>query len=340
MALTVAKYDGILIVADQAECDVTTATLELLSEGRKLADKLHTRLDIVVFGLERSKQYQLHTYGADCVYNFAEEIFNDRCESQYIDALAAFLTKSNPEIVLFIATYFFKSISAGVASKLGTGLTADCTGLDVDFSERLLYQTRPAFGGNLLATVVCPDKRPQMATVRPHIFPIAEPDSKREGKTEDIKTAFWRKPQVHLMERMVRTQGEDELDKYQTLISIGRGVDYKKCIGGIEELAALLKAGICCSRAVVDAGFLPRHQQIGLTGSAVKCRIYIALGISGALQHLVGIRAVETVIAINQDPQAPIFGIAGYGMVSEIEKALPCLIQEVKQYKLINNYKK
>ena len=327
------SHNGILIVAEHYKGAIQKASFELVGRGKYLADKIGAAVSAVVFGGALNNIKELYAHGAGEVFHFVNEEFDAGREDQYIEAAANFIRDKKPEIVLFGDTYFSKSVAAGVASRLQTGLTADCTGLDINPAERLLYQTRPAFGGMLYATIVCAKTRPQMATVRPNTFKAPAPDRSKTGTPVLIKEGSGIISRIKTLEFYDNAALTKRLEEYDTLIGIGRGVNYAQCGGMVKRLADMLGAGICGTRAVVDAGVLDYQRQVGLSGKSVKPKLYFALGISGAIQHLTGVQSSETIVAINNDPAAPIFSVANIGIIAEVEYILPRIIEEFK-YKL------
>jgi electron transfer flavoprotein alpha subunit len=218
-----------------------------------------------------------------------------------------------------------------VATELATGLTADCTGLTID-ENRLLLQTRPAFGGNIMATIITPEMRPQMATVRPKVMKKPAPDKARKGEIVTITPSLDAKDQLTKILQTIREEKEVvDLQEADVIVSGGRGIGKKENFALIQELAKVLGGAVGASRATVDAGWIPSYHQVGQTGKTVQPKLYIACGISGAIQHQVGMRSSDTIIAINKDPNAPIFDIATYGIVGDLFEIIPALIKQLKK---------
>jgi electron transfer flavoprotein alpha subunit len=303
----------------------------LLGTGRKLADSLGTELASVIIGNGLDEAVaNLAAYGSDMVYVVEDpslEIYNDE---SYASILTSLIEKYKPEIVLAGATTYGRSLAPRVASRLNTGLTADCTGLEIDPKDKLLLQTRPAFGGNLMATIICPDHRPQMATVRPKVMKPLVPDRNRKAEVirpeidipGDLKTNV--KEVVSYLAEMVN------LTEADVIVSGGRGLGSPENFKLVEDLARLLNGAVGASRATVDMGWIDYSHQVGQTGKTVGPKVYIACGISGAIQHLAGMSSSDTIIAINKNPDAPIFKIADYGIVGDVLEVLPALIREFK----------
>lgn len=308
-------------------------TYELLGKGRELADALHTDLCAVAMGDHVAKDAEtLAMYGADTVY-LAEDsklkLYNDEL---YTDIFCQIVEKYKPEIVLIGATAYGRSLAPRVASRLNTGLTADCTGLEIDRENQLLLQTRPAFGGNLMATIICPERRPQMCTVRPGVMEQLAPDSKRSAKIvrPEIKVPDSVRT---VIDGIIEVSGDSSIMEAPIIVSGGRGMGNPDNFKYLEELAKLLGGAVGASRAAVDAGWIEFSRQIGQTGRTVSPKIYIACGISGAVQHTAGISSKSTVIAINTDPNAPIFKFANYGIIGDAVETVEALIKAVKSRK-------
>lgn len=326
------QFRGVWVFGEQKYGNPAGVVLELMGEGRKLADRLKVELSAVLLGKDVEDSAQLLiSHGADSVYLVDDpslEYYNDEL---YADIFTNMIKVYKPEIVLLGATTYGRSLAPRVASRLNTGLTADCTGLEIDVGSRNLLQTRPAFGGNLMATIICPNHRPQMATVRPKVMKPLERDTSRKG---DII-----KPEIKIPGN-VRTQVKDvvttlsesvSLADADIIISGGRGLCDPKNFALVEELAGVLKGAVGASRAVVDAGWIDYSHQVGQTGKTVGPKVYFACGISGAVQHLAGMSSSDIIIAINKDPGAPIFKVATYGIVGDVLEVLPALIKEFKE---------
>ncbi len=308
---------------------------ELLTPGRMLADKLGVRLAAVILGDNvGSVAQKAISYGADAaiLVEGAEYGIYNSDASAY--ALYTLINKYRPDIVLIGATRNGRDLGPRVACKLATGLTADCTGLDIDEETGNLLSTRPAFGGNLMATIVCPDNRPQMSTVRPGTFKKAAPDESRKGEIirEDIHIAP-ENIRTEITERVKEVTERINLEEAEIIVSGGRGMKKPENFAMLRELAGLLGGSVAASRAAVDSGWLPQAYQVGQTGKTVAPKVYIACGISGALQHLVGMSGSDTIVAINNDPNAPIFKVADYRIVGDVMEVIPAMIEAVRKKK-------
>ncbi|MBZ4653369.1 MAG: Electron transfer flavoprotein alpha/beta-subunit [Peptococcaceae bacterium] len=326
-------YRGVWVFAEQRDGQVMNITLELLGEGKRLAETLGVELAAVLMGDQvESKVPELFAYGADIVHLVEDtELKNYRTES-YTAVLAELIKKYRPEIMLIGATNIGRDLAPRLAGRIGTGLTADCTELDIDLEQRLLQQTRPAFGGNLMATILCAQNRPQMATVRPGVMKKLIPDSCRTGKI--IRTPY-QKDQVNVRTRILEVVKEAgrvvNLEEAQIIVSGGRGVGSQEGFAVLEELAQKLGGVVAASRGAVDAGWVPASYQVGQTGKTVHPKLYIACGISGAIQHVAGMQNSGLIVAINKNPNAPIFKVADYGIVGDLHQVVPLLIEALAE---------
>ncbi|MCD8148041.1 MAG: electron transfer flavoprotein subunit alpha/FixB family protein [Clostridiales bacterium] len=307
---------------------------ELLAPGRAMADKLEAQLVAVILGKDAADvAAQAIAYGADqaiLVEGDEYDTYNTDIQSYAMEAL---VRKYTPFIVLFGATNNGRDVAPRVACALHTGLTADCTGLDID-ENGLLASTRPAFGGNLMATISCPDHRPQMSTVRPGVFKKPAADESRTGGIirEDIHMDS-ANVRVHLLERVKEVAEAVHLEEAEIIVSGGRGLGNPENFSLIRDLADAMGGVVGASRAAVDAGWIPHAHQVGQTGKTVAPKIYVAVGISGAIQHLAGMSGSDTIIAINKDPDAPIFSVADYGIVGNLFEVVPALTEAIRAKK-------
>ncbi|ABB14632.1 electron transfer flavoprotein subunit alpha/FixB family protein [Carboxydothermus hydrogenoformans] len=323
---------GVWVFVEHLGGEIAPVTFELLGKGRELADDLETELAAVLLGDGvRDFAEQLFRYGADKVYLIDDPVLKDYRTYPYAKGIVKLAQKYTPEIILIGATTLGRDLAGVVATWLNTGLTADCTELSIDKTTRLLHQTRPAFGGNIMATILCKTARPQMATVRPRVFPLPEPKPRIGVVVEE---------ELGILEEEVPTRiikYEEEkgpgvyLDKAEIIVAGGRGLGSKKNFRLVEELAEVLGGVVGASRPAVEAGWVPYAHQIGQTGQTVRPKLYIACGISGAVQHLVGMQMSEVIVAINNDPNAPIFNIATYGIVGDILEVLPAITEEARR---------
>lgn len=326
-------HKGVWVFAEQRNGKIASVVLELLGEGRKLADKLGVDLSAVFFGDSVEMQTnELISYGADKVYVADAPILRDFNDEIYSKVLLDLINEYKPEIVLSGATAVGRSFIPEVSARLETGLTADCTALDIDTERRILLQTRPAFGGNIMATIICPDERPQMATVRHKVMKKATYDTNRKGevikKDIDGYGVNLRTKVLEVVEEIGETVNIAEAD---VIVSGGRGLQEPKNFKLIEELAKILGGAVGASRGAVDAGWIPYSHQVGQTGKTVCPKLYIACGISGAVQHLVGMQSSDVIVAINIDKDAPIFDVATFGIAGDVFEVVPALIKRFNE---------
>ncbi|RLG51754.1 MAG: electron transfer flavoprotein subunit alpha, partial [Thermoproteota archaeon] len=312
------KYKGVMVVAEQRRRKIHRITYELLWIGRKLADKLGEELTCVLIGKDVRKYAKgLVRRGADKVLVYDDERLEILREDPYADVIVDAVKAGMPSILLMGGTSFGRALAPVIAARLKTGLTADCTGLDVD-EEGNLIQTRPAYGGNIMATIVCKEKRPQMATVRYKVMKEAEEDPNREGLVmeRNIPANLRDRTRV-LKEKRVIKEGQS-IEDAEIIVAGGRGLRAPEDFKLLEELANLLGGTVAASRSVVDKGWMPKSRQVGLSGKTVRPKLYIACGISGAVQHLAGMKDSEVIVAINKDPSARIFDYARFGAVGDL----------------------
>lgn len=337
----VESYRDIWVFAEQNGGVVEEVAFELLAKGIELKAQRGdgARLCAVLLGsaLPDEAEKSLVAAGADVVYKVDAPELAEYEANVYVDAVSQLIVKHKPEVVLAGATAVGRAFFARVAVKVRTGLTADCTMLKVAETENkdtgvmqmLLHQTRPAFGGNIMATIMTPNHRPQMATVRPKVFKKAPPDPKRKGQVlaEALKLMA---PQTKIVSK-VKDAAAIDIAAHDILVSGGRGLKKEENFKLLFRLAELLGGEVVCSRACVDAGWCPVSRQIGQTGKTVAPRLYLCFGISGAIQHLEGIRGADTIIAVNSDPNAPIFGVADLGIVGDLFEILPALVKALEK---------
>tara|TARA_B100000315_G_C14551313_1_gene575962 strand:+ start:147 stop:1328 length:1182 start_codon:yes stop_codon:yes gene_type:complete len=325
------RHRGIWVFAEQRDGRLKSVAYELLAKGRELADSLKTELSAVCFGHSIDEINQLIAYGADKVYLVDSPDFADNSEDLCTHQLVELIRQNEPEVVIAGATSLGRSFIPRVASIIETGLTADCTGLEIDVEKRLLLQTLPTFGGNIMATIICQAKRPQMSTVRQRVFKKGVPDERRKGQIIrvdfDKECITSRTKLLGFVEDITETIKLDEAD---IIISGGRGLGKPENFRLLEDLAKAMGAALGSSRPPVDEGWVPYSHQVGQTGRTVCPKLYIACGISGSVQHVVGMQTSETIVAINDDPNAPIFEIATYGIVGDLFKVVPMLIGKLK----------
>ncbi len=327
------EYRGVWVVAEQMDGRLRNVTLELLGAGRRLADKLGEELYAVIIGYRvRELADVLAEYGADKILVADHKLLERYSTDGYAAVLYDMISNYKPSIVLLGATMNGRDLAPRVAARLKTGLTADCTGLDINSAGQLV-QTRPAFGGNVMATILCPRTRPQMATVRPRVMKMPKPEPGRTAEIIDYPVKIEASDIRTKILEIVREVHEEtaNIEEADIIVSAGRGIGSKENLSLIRELADVLHAAVGGSRAIVDLGWLPHHQQVGQTGKTVSPKLYIAVGISGAIQHLVGMQTSETIIAINKDPEAPIFDVADFGIVGDLFEIVPALTRQLRE---------
>lgn len=330
-------YRDIWVFAQKdADGQVLPVAFELLGKARELADERGCKLVAVLgqaAGDPADNPQSLIAAGADEVIFVRDDRLAENDAEVYAQLICDLAAERKPEVILYGATNFGRELAPGVAVRLQTGLTADCTVLAMDPETGLLQQTRPAFGGNLMATIVCPAHRPQMATVRPGIFKAPEPDAARKGKVSEHIFTSALQPRVRVVEH-ARPSGEASIAEAERLVVVGRGIGSKKNLAYVRRLAELLGAEIGCTRPLVESGWLEYRHQVGQTGVSVAPKLLVSVGVSGAIQHLAGIGGAECVIAINEDAEAPIFGAAQYKLVGdciEILKAWTAQLESAAQ---------
>ncbi|MGY6210028.1 electron transfer flavoprotein subunit alpha/FixB family protein [Cytobacillus firmus] len=327
------EYRGVWVFIEQNDGKIEGVSLELLGAGRKLADKLEVPLSGMLLGYEiKSLSREVIAYGADQVYVIDHEVMKDYRTESYMKAVIHLAEKYKPEIFLYGATSNGKDLASAVATDLSTGLTADTTMLDVEVEKRLLEASRPAFGGNIMATILCKKHRPQMATVRPKVMKAMEPIPDRHGEViEEPITLREDDMRTKVIKIVKDVTKKVNLAEAHVVVAGGKGMGDLQNFQLIHELADTIGATVGGTRDVVEAGWLPHEQQVGQTGETITPKIYFAIGISGAIQHVVGMKNSEFIIAINKDPQAPIFDVATYGIVGDALEIVPKLIKEFKE---------
>jgi electron transfer flavoprotein alpha subunit len=327
------RYQGVWVFIEQLTREAAPVSWELMGAGRALADKLKTELAGVLLGdgVEHLAK-EAFKYGADKVYLMESPVLNDYRNQAYTNGVVKLINKYSPEIILVGATSLGRDLAGSVATLVETGLTADCTELNVETESRFLLQSRPAFGGNIMATILCRHHRPQMATVRPRVLAMPEPQEGKSG--EIIRETFDLKEEDMLTKvvAVIREKGSGVyLDKAEIIVAGGRGLGNKENFKLIAELADVLGGTVGASRAAVDAGWISLEHQVGQTGTTVRPKVYFAVGISGAIQHLVGMQTSDVIVAVNSDPEAKIFNVASYGLVGDLHKIVPALTEEFRR---------
>lgn len=322
---------SVMVFVEQRSGELQNVSLELLGKGRELADKINSKLSAVLLGHNiEDLSEELIQYGADEVVCVEDKNLDVYLTSTYAKALTEVINKKDPDIVLVGATTIGRDLAPRVSATIGTGLTADCTSLEIDEENQGLLMTRPAFGGNIMATIICPNHRPQMSTVRPGVMKKLERDITRTGNIEKIDVDFSEcDKNVEVLKYVKENVKKVNIEDANVLISAGRGIGSKENMDAVYELADILGAEVSASRAVVDAGWVDKSRQVGQTGKTVRPDVYIACGISGAIQHLAGMEESEYIIAINNNSDAAIFEVADLSLVGDVNKVIKNLIQEL-----------
>jgi len=331
---TVEGWRGVWVFVEQSDGKAHSVSWELLGVGRTLAQDLEVELSAFILGSKvKALAEEAFGYGADRVYLIDDPILYHYRTATYLYGSISLIRKYKPEIVLMGATGLGRDLAGAVATELNTGLTADCTGLTIDKKMRLLEQTRPAFGGNIMATILTETARPQMASVRPHV--MSRPELK-PGRTGELITEPFTLPEDKITTKVLEivplvTEGSINIAAADIIVSGGRGMLSPENFKLLQGLADLLGGVVGCSRSVVDAGWMSHERQVGQTGKTVKPKLYIACGISGAIQHLVGMQDSDHIIAINKDRTAPIFEVAHLGIVGDVFEIIPAVIEKLRQ---------
>ncbi len=338
--MNISEYKGVFVFAEQRDRKVQKVALELIGKGKELAKDLGTTVTAVLLGKDMQDEAKRLCYaGADNVIYVNDDLLDIYMTEPYVYTMNKIIADKKPEIVLYGATAIGRDMAPRVSARVHTGLTADCTGLTVEPDdtepEKLnLMMTRPAFGGNIMATIACPNHRPQMATVRPGVMQAAKYSEQNPVNIEEYKIEIPKECRnVEVLDVTKIIQQRMNIEDAKVLVSGGRGMHGPENYPMLEELADLLGGTISASRAAVDAGWVPKDRQVGQTGKTVRPNLYIACGISGAIQHLAGMEESDFIIAINKDETAPIFDVADVGIVGDIFKVVPLLIDELKKEK-------
>ena len=326
---------GIFVAIEQRGGIVQKVSIELLGEARRLSGQLGEDVTAVLMGSGVSHLSEmLIQYGADHVLVVDHPVLEHYTTEPYTKAMTHVIHTYDPNIVLFGATSIGRDLAPRVASRIHTGLTADCTSLAIEEESKLLLMTRPAFGGNLMATIVCKDYRPQMATVRPGVMPLPEKDSRRSGSVEQVDAGLSMEDRnVEILEIGKSEKKQVDITESKILISGGRGVGGPDGFQPLRELADVLGGEVSASRVAVDSGWIEKDRQVGQTGKTVRPNLYLACGISGAIQHQAGMENSECIIAINLDEGAPMMKLADLGVVGDLAVIIPKLTQAIQDYK-------
>ncbi len=320
------EYEGVWFWVEQFNGEAGSISWEMAGKGRELADQLGVSLTACVLGhkVEAIAQEAIY-YGADRVFLVDDPTLVSYRTEPYAAVMVDLVRRYKPEILIMGASSRGRDLAGSVATQLFTGLTADCTGLDIDPETRLLRQTRPAFGGNIMATILCPNRRPQMATVRHRVFAVPPRDTSRQGQIVRERAVLGEEEIATRVLDFLAEEGGVNLADARVIVSGGRGVKGPEGFAPLRELARVLGGAVGASRAAVDAGWIPYAHQVGQTGRTVRPDLYIACGISGAIQHLAGMKTARVIVAINTDPEAPIFDVAHYGIVGDLFEVVPAL---------------
>ncbi len=332
------EYKGVWIFAEQKDGVLNKGSLELFECGQQLGKEVDEEVCVVLLGDTISHLVkEIAAYGIEKVYVAENNMLKDYQTNAYANTLSEIIAHHKPSIVLYSATPLGRDLAPRIARRLGVGLTADCTELSIDEKEKILLQTRPAFGGNIMATIVSTTTRPQMATVRPGVMRLMELNKKTEAKSPQVIKHTVELSDLDIKTRLVEVVKESarkvNLQDAKIIIGVGRGVKSKEGIGIFEELADIIGGEIGGSRVVVEEGWIPHERQIGQTGLSVSPELYIACGVSGSIQHRAGVLNSKIIVAINLDPEAPIFSIADYKIVGDIFEIVPSLVKALKMEK-------
>lgn len=337
--MRIEDYKGVFVFIQQIDGEISGVSFELIGKGRELAKVLECQVTAVLLGSGISRLAgTLSGFGADQVLVVEDKALETYMTEPYTHAMTQVINRYKPEIVLFGATAVGRDLAPRVSARIHTGLTADCTGLEIDPESGCLLMTRPAFGGNIMATIVCARHRPQMATVRPGVMKRASGTFSAGCRVEQVTLPdLTDHVNVEIMEVVKKVSEKMDIMDAKVLVSGGRGIGGPEGFRKLEELAAALGGTIASSRAAVDAGWVEKDRQVGQTGKTVRPDLYIACGISGAVQHLAGMEEADTIIAINKDPSAPIFEAADYGVVGDVNTMIPLFLQQIKEEQKKNN---
>jgi len=339
-------YKGVFVFAQQVDNVISNIAYEVIGKGKELAKDLGVEVTAVLVGSDvKGLADQLAEYGADKVIVVDDPELKEYRTEPYTHAIASVIKEFKPEIFLIGATAIGRDLGPRVCARIHTGLTADCTKLDIgDFpmnpvpgretKHNQLLMTRPAFGGNTIATIACPDFRPQMATVRPGVMQKAPKEAGKKAVVTEFNPGFTKNNKyVDILEVVKAVSNTVDIMDAKILVSGGRGVGSPENFKILDDLAEAIGGTVSCSRAVVDAGWKPKDLQVGQTGKTVRPNVYFAIGISGAIQHLAGMEESDIIVAINKDESAPIFDVADYGVVGDLNKIVPMLTEKIKEAK-------
>jgi electron transfer flavoprotein alpha subunit len=329
------EYRGVWVFVEQTEGQTARVSLELLGKGRELADTLGVVLTAFLLGASvQDIAKDLIFYGADEVIVVDHPVLRDYRTELYTAIITEQVVARKPEVLIVGASPIGRDLAPRLSFRLDAGCTADCTGLDIDEENRLFVSTRPAFGGNVMATIICPENRPQMSTVRPGVMVLPEKDVTREGRIIKIDPRLNEDDvKVKILDSAKGTSEGVKIEEAERIVAIGMGAGDKETFEMIEEMAQLLDAEVGATRFAVEAGWISHDHQIGQTGKTVRPELYVGCGISGAVQHTAGMSGSKMIVAINKDPNAEIFKMADYGIVGDVRKVVPAIIDELKSLK-------
>lgn len=331
--MSLQDYKGVYVFAQQEDGKVSGVSFELLGKAKELAADLGTDVTAILLGDNVKDQTEkLANYGADKIILVDNPVLKDYTTEPYTYAINEVISKYKPEVILFGATAIGRDLAPRVSARVKTGLTADCTKLEIDGETKNLRMTRPAFGGNIMATILSPNHRPQMATVRPGVMKRIDKIADAKANVDEFNLTFEKNDKyVEIMEVVKKVSNKIDIMDAKILVSGGRGVGSKENFKILEDLAAVIGGEVSSSRACVDAGMTEKDQQVGQTGKTVRPQVYFAIGISGAIQHLAGMEESDLIVAINKDENAPIFDVADIGIVGDLHKIVPLLTQKIKE---------
>ena len=326
------EYKGVFVFVQQMDQIINGVSYELIGKAKELAADLSTDVTAVLLGHDvKALTKDLAIYGADRIIVVDDPALKEYTTEPYTHAMHEVITQYKPEVVLYGATAVGRDLAPRVSARVKTGLTADCTSLEVDADTKNLRMTRPAFGGNIMATIMCPDHRPQMATVRPGVMQRISKIADAVANVEEFVVNFTPNNKFVIVEEIIKkVSNKVDIMDAKILVSGGRGVGSPENFKVLQDLADVIGAEVSSSRAAVDAGWTEKEQQVGQTGKTVRPHVYFAIGISGAIQHLAGMEEADIIIAINKDEYAPIFDVADYGIVGDYAKVVPALTEKLR----------
>ncbi|MDR1379107.1 MAG: electron transfer flavoprotein subunit alpha/FixB family protein [Synergistaceae bacterium] len=335
MQMQIEEYKGVFVFAQQVDNKLAGVSYELLGKGKELAKDLRCEVTAVLLGSKvKDLAVKLAQYGADRVILADDPALEVYMTEPYAYVLSEVARRYKPEVLLYGATTIGRDLAPRVSARIHTGLTADCTGLEIEPETHHMLMTRPAFGGNIMATIVCAEFRPQMATVRPGVMQRLEPNDSARCPVEHVELKdIASHVNVEILDVVKKVSGKMDIQDAKVLVSGGRGMGNPENFAILEELANVLGGTVSSSRAAVDSGWMEKDRQVGQTGKTVRPNLYIACGISGAIQHLAGMEESDIIVAINKDPTAPIFEVADYRVVGDALKIVPLFTEEIKHAK-------